>query len=291
MKHKNTHSEPAFLSEFAIWPVQTVSKTSPNLKYIQMVACIHTAWTLKTTKQIQTRPSRLSEKTWLPSKQEIVKRITLFTPYPPKIPKPHGVPGPPALFFPLATELNELELHRRDAKGQQWFQNKLDEATYIRCSWHKSPRHNASKYFLGSTSGTQPLDGRDSRAKTLTRNLQVFQRQILPGVMGFGGFQMCSPTRSLWPCFLLDSQCHYGFAKRFWTQDRNRLHECRVTVTWLLWLILILMLVDRVVAVKFVSMDLRMNKCSKNWGPVGKGTKIKKKSHQNIRLEKHIFCL
>ena len=57
-------------------------KTSPNLKYIQMVACVDTARTLKTTKQIQTRPSRLSEKTWLPSKQEIVKKITLFTPDP-----------------------------------------------------------------------------------------------------------------------------------------------------------------------------------------------------------------
>ena len=190
----------------------------------------------------------------------------------------------PALFFPLATELNELGIHRRDAKGQQWFQNKLDEATYIHCSSHKSPRHNASKYVLGSTSGTQPLDGRDSRAKTLTRSLQVCQRQILPGVMGFGGFQLCSPTRSLWPCFLLVSQCHYGFTKRFWTQDRNRLHKCRVTMTWLLSLILILMLVDRVVAVEFVSMDLRMNKCSKNWGPVGKGTKIRK-SHQNIKLK------
>lgn len=74
-------------------------KTSPNLKYIQMVACIDTARTLKTTKQIQTRPSRLSEKIWLPSKQEIVKKITLFTPDPRKIPKPPGVPGPLPLSF------------------------------------------------------------------------------------------------------------------------------------------------------------------------------------------------
>ena len=74
-------------------------KTSPNLKKIEMVACIDTARTLKTTKQIQTRPSRLSEKTWLPYKQEIVKKNTLFTPYPRKIPKPPGVPGPLPLSF------------------------------------------------------------------------------------------------------------------------------------------------------------------------------------------------
>ena len=53
-------------------------KTSPNLKKIEMVACIDTARTLKTTKQIQTRPSRLSEKIWLPSKQEICQEDHSF---------------------------------------------------------------------------------------------------------------------------------------------------------------------------------------------------------------------